>query len=62
MGILLAKHSPFSPNINSIKYIWFHFKKYVQLLHSELTNMDSGEEGIRALEQALIEAWKAILD
>jgi hypothetical protein len=56
MGIPLAKHPPFSPDMNPIEHIWFHLKKHVQLLHPELANMGSGEEGIRALEQALIEA------
>ncbi len=27
MGILLANHPPFSPNMNPIEHLWFHLKK-----------------------------------
>jgi transposase len=60
MGIPLADHPPFSPDMNPIEHLWFHLKKQVQLLHPELANMGKGENDLIALEQALIEAWQAI--
>jgi hypothetical protein len=61
IGIPLANHPPFSPNINLIEHLWFHCKKQVQLLHPELVNIRKGENDLIALKQALIEAWQAIL-
>ena len=60
IGIPLADHPPFSPDMNPIEHIWFHLKKQVLLLHPELTDMGKGEADLQALESALVEAWQAI--
>jgi hypothetical protein len=62
MGIPVADHPPFSPDMNPIEHLWFHLKKMVQILHPELLGMGTGEEAKKALEQALIKAWDAIPD
>ena len=60
MGIPVADHPPFSPDMNPIEHIWWHLKNMVLKLHPELDEMGSGEEAVQALERALIEAWDAI--
>jgi len=60
IGIPLADHPLFSPDMNPIEHIWFHLKKQVLLLHPELTDMGKGEADLQALESALVEAWQAI--
>jgi len=62
MGIPVADHPPFSPDMNLIKHLWFHLKKIVQQQYLELANIGSGEDAKRALERALVEAWQLIPD
>ena len=60
MAIPLADHPPYSPDMNPIEHIWWHLKNLVLKSHPELNDMGSGEDDLRALEQALVEAWAAI--
>ena len=62
MAIPLVVSPPYSPDMNPIEHIWWHLKNMVLKLHPELEGMGKGEEAIRALERALIEAWEAIPD
>ena len=62
MGIPVADWPPFSPDLNPIEHIWHHLKRLVLEMYPELEGMGKGEEAIRALENALIEAWEALPD
>ena len=62
MGIPLADHPPYSPDLNPIEHIWWHLKNHVLELHPELKDMGASEEAQQALQDALIEAWEAIPD
>jgi len=62
MGIPLAEHPPYSPDLNPIEHIWWHLKTHVLRLHPELEGGGKSEKDLQALEKALIEAWEAIPD
>jgi hypothetical protein len=48
--------------MNPIEHVWHHLKKYVLEHYPELGSLVSGEEAIRALARALVEAWNALPD
>jgi hypothetical protein len=53
---------PFSPDLNPIEHAWYHLEKLVLQKYPELKGMGKGEDAIRALENALIEAWDLLPD
>ena len=51
---------PFSPDMNPIEHVWYHLKQYVLEHYPELSDMGSGEEAVKALARALVEAWNTL--
>jgi transposase len=62
LAIPVIDWPPYSPDLNPIEHLWWHLKNMVLRLHPELENMGKSESDIRALQEALIEAWEAIPD
>jgi transposase len=62
MAIPLVDWPPFSPDLNPIEHIWHHLKKLVFERHPELEGIGKGEEAIKALENALVDAWNDLPD
>ena len=61
-GIPVEDWPPYSPDMNPIEHVWYHLKKYVLEHYPELNNQGKGEDAIRALARALVEAWNALPD
>jgi transposase len=62
MGIPLVDWPPYYPDLNPIEHIWWHLKSLVLKNHPEIEAMGTGEEALKALEDALIEAWNDLPD
>ena len=62
LGIEIAPHSPYSPDLNPIEYLWATLKDLVTKLHPELKKMVGGrEKKILALKAAIRHAFEVLL-
>ena len=59
-SIPLIEWPLYSPDLNSIEYLWAHLKQWIGDHYSELVNMDKSEEDYQRLFQAIREGWEAI--
>ena len=50
------------PDLNSIEYIWQYLKTLVLKTYTEIENIGTGEEALKALENTLVEAWNDLPD
>lgn len=60
-GITIMEWSPYSPNLNPIKHLWFTLKKLVYEVRPDIEDVPGGDEKVQeALFAALEEAWQRV--